>query len=288
MNSTKQIACIWCQTSSGARDNAGLLLDVITEHLTAMGPHMQARNKELYQRASPQMPLLAGNKTSTSSRSPREESVARKVDWERSRYVRVCCPLRGQGWAFDREAWSISFWCDDDNPTSTNNLLIVFDVSLLTPGMDTLVQFMPLIEPICTYAEVLTGVCDVGPWDDTIGGMYYTREHWFGFPNWRRLRRQMWMNGLSTRGLVRDIGWLTIVGDRIHSNIPAWESICREFELPSDGLTSVRQQQVLHTKCAVVFAVSNSLRTYLSEQLDECSCLNGWLAARLRDAGALM
>lgn len=252
-----------------------------------METHIQARNQELYQRATAKVRLRVNGSSSASIKTPRGEGVSHLVEWECSRYVRLCCPLRGKGWAFDKEGWSISFWCDHES-SCFNNVLIVVDEALLGSHEVSLTQFAHLVEIICARTDVISGVCDIGPWHDTIGGMYYTREYWSGYPAWRRIRRVMWMEGLCARELVRDIGWLTIVGQRVYSKVSAWPSICSGFETFADGTTSIRQQRVLHMRGADVFAVSSSMRLYASDPLNVCSGLSGWLAARLREAGVLM
>lgn len=281
----KLLATIWLQYGDTDHLRINQLADLV-DTLMRLRPDRQSRRIEISagvlkkERSDPD-PSKRINRGDAST-------TVRGISLEQLSSLRISCGLVGKNNAFHNEAWSAELTSGKLLDSGKDECCVCFDMRALMARGAYQDQCLMILDILIKHHSIISGVCDVSRWSDTIGGEYYLRSPWHGFDRSRCVRRNMWNQGGSTRQWVRDLGWMTLVGDAICRDIPAWDAISSGFGMGPDNVTSVRRQVVVSKPYGTVFVAAHDPIHYFEEPVEECSLLNGWLGLQLRMHNALM
>lgn len=215
------------------------------------------------------------------------ESAIRDIDTSQFSLARVSCNQRGVRNTFENEVWSCSYLDGRHYASERDEICVCIRADILSE--DSATQTMVDIIGALTHdTEIVSGVCDVSSWSSTLGGQYYTRGILHGLPRFMAVRQGMWNDGGSTVEWARDVGWITILGREILTNIEELDDICEQYRTRDNALSSVRRQHIYRNDNAIMFVSHHNLMRYYEDCLGGCSELDGWLAFQLGRQNVLM
>lgn len=281
----KPIVCCWVQYARAKVDPRSIVLRA-ANHLSTYSPRLQSPYVAIRIEQAHRTP---GTRAQSRRVRHREvQSAIQAVACETLGNLRISCQLRSKSKAYHDEAWSIEWMHNEVSRDDNSECLVCLDLEKLLVARDALSQLQNVLDCMILGYDIVSGVCEVAKWNDVIGGQYYSRDAWSGLPRHRTFIREMWNGGGNRQEWVREVAWLTIIGNSLRSKMPNIETVRSAYAEFPDGISQFRKQSVIERAYGLIFGAASSPEYYLAQPLDECTRLNAWLALELRTSNVLM